>query len=122
MTVWEKTLVNLQKGYDRLMSFAATASERVKAEITIVRLQMQISDIRDKVGEQQRIIGQKLLEMKDGGSLPSSFDLLFRNGEISSALERIDRAQRDLEMLREDLRHAADGLKPAPPDSEEKSS
>ena len=122
MTVWEKTLVNLQKGYDKLMSFASTASERVKAEITIVRLRMQISDIRDKVGEQQRIIGQKLLEMKDGGSLPSSFELLFRNDEISSALEKIDRAQRDLEMLREDLRHAADGLKPAPSDSEEKSS
>jgi len=94
----------------------------VKAEITIVRLQMQISDIRDKVGEQQRIVGQKLLEMKDGGSLPSSFELLFRNDEISSALEKIDRAQRDLEMLREDLRHAADGLKPALSDSEEKSS
>jgi len=28
----------------------------------------------------------------------------------------------DLEMLREDLRHAADGLKPALSDSEEKSS
>ena len=122
MTVWEKTLVNLQKGYEKLMSFASTVSERVKAEITIVRLQMQISDIRDKVGEQQRIVGQKLLEMKDGGSLPSSFELLFRNDEISSALEKIDRAQRDLEMLREDLRHAADGLKPALSDSEEKSS
>src|SRR5512147_1904087 len=98
MTVWEKTLVNLQKGHDRLMSFASTVSERVKAEITIVRLQMQIGDIRNKVGEQQRIIGRKLLELKDGGSLPSSFDLLFKNDEISSALEKIDRAQRDLEM------------------------
>ena len=122
VTVWEKTLVNLQKGYDRLMSFASTVSERVNAEVTIVRLQMQISDIRDKVREQHRIIGQKLLEMKDGGSLPPSFEQLFRTDEIASALEKIERAQRELEMLREDLRHATDGLKPAPSGGEEKSS
>lgn len=121
MTVWEKTLVNLQRGHDRLMSFAAILSERVKAEVTIVRLQMQISEIREKVREQHRIIGQKLLEIKDNDTLPVSFDHFFRSGEIASALERIERAQRDLESLREDLRDATEGLKPAPPDSEERS-
>lgn len=121
MTVWEKTLINLQNGYERVMSFAATFSERVKAEITIVRLKMQVHDIREKVREQHGVIGRKLLEMNDSGTLPGSFDLFFKNAEVVSALEKIGRAQKDLEIILDDLRHETEALKPAPSGKEEKS-
>jgi hypothetical protein len=121
MTVWEKTLINLQKGYAKMVSFAATSSDRVKAEITMVRLRMQIDGIEAKVREQQQFIGQKLLEMKENDSLPESFDLLFKNYEISSAVDKIERYKKDREILLDDLRREAEGLKPAPSSHDERS-
>jgi hypothetical protein len=121
MTVWEKTLINLQKGYGKLMFFAANASDRIKAEITIVRLRMQIDALQDTIGDHHRSIGKKLLEMKDNEELPRSFELFFTSAEITAHLEKIDRAQRDLEILLDDLRHESDALKTEPGPDEEKS-
>jgi len=121
MTVWEKTLINLQKGHGKLMAFAANASERVKAEITIVRLRLQIDDVKMTIGEHHRSIGSKLLEMKAQDALPPSFDLLFLNSEIAAHLEKIDKAQKDLEILLDDLRHESDALKTVSVPGEEKS-
>ena len=121
MTVWEKTLINLQKGYTKLMSFAATFSDRVKVEITMVRIRMQIDGIQAKVREQQQFIGQKLLEMKENDTLPSTFDLLFKNYEIASAMDKIGRYQKDREILLDDLRREAEVLKPAPATHDERS-
>ena len=121
MTVWEKTLINLQKGYGKLMSFAANASDRIKSEITIIRLRMQIDALRDTIGDHQRSVGRKLLEMKDNDSLPKSFDLFFSSGEMTGLLEKIDRAQKDLEILLDDLRHESDALKTVSVPDEEKS-
>jgi hypothetical protein len=121
MTVWEKTLINLQKGYAKLASFAAIFSDRVKAEITIVRLRMQIDGVQAKVYEQQQFIGQKLLEMKENDTLPSTFDLLFKNYEIASAVNKIERYQKDREILLDDLRREADVLKPPLASNDERS-
>jgi hypothetical protein len=121
MTVWEKTLTNLQKGYAKLESFAATFSDRVKAEITIMRLRMQIDGIQAKVREQQQFIGQKLLEMKENDTLPSTFDLLFKNYEIASAVNKIERYQKDREIILDDLRREADVLKPPLASNDERS-
>lgn len=121
MTVWEKTLINLQKGYAKLASFAATFSDRVKVEITVVRLRVQIDGIQAKVREQQQVIGQKLLEMKENDTLPGTFDLLFNNYEIASAVDKIERYQKDREILLDDLRREAEVLKPAPASHDERS-
>jgi hypothetical protein len=121
MTIWEKSLISIQKGYGKLMSFAANVSERAKAEINIIRLRMQIDALRDTIGEYHRSIGKKLLEMKDTDSLPKSFDLFFTSSEITAHLEKIDRAQKDLEILLDDLRHESEALKAVSVPNEEKS-
>jgi len=121
MTLWEKTLVNLQKGYTKLMSFAATFSDRLRAEINIVRLKIQIDGVRGKIGEQQRFIGQRLLELKENDSLPRTVDLFFKLDEIVSAVEKIERYERDQEILLDDLQHEAEVLKPVPASHEERS-
>lgn len=121
MTLWEKTLVNVQKGHAKLMSFAATFSDRLRAEINIVRLKIQIDGVRDKVGEQQRFIGQKLLELKENDALPRTLDLFFKLDEIASAVEKIERYQRDREILLDDLQHEAEVVKPPAPGHEERS-
>ena len=121
MTVWEKTLINLQKGYGKLMSFAANASDRIKAEITVIRFRMQIDELRETIGSHHRSIGRKLLEMKDNDTLPKSFELFFFFSEITADLEKIDKAQKDLDLLLDDLRHESDALKTVSAPDEERS-
>ncbi|MHB8843432.1 MAG: hypothetical protein ACYC7L_01675 [Nitrospirota bacterium] len=114
MTVWEKTLINLQQGHARLLSFAAIFSERLRAEINIIRIRMQIDAVRGKLNEQHRFIGQRLLSMKENDALPRTTELLFQNDEIAASLEKIERYHKDLEILLDDLQHEADVLKPSP--------
>jgi hypothetical protein len=121
MTIWEKTLVNLQKGHTRLMSFAATFSERARAEVNIMRLKIHIDGVRRKISDQQQFIGRKLLKMKEDDRLPRTWDLFFQLDDIASAVEKIERYQKDEEILLDDLQHEAEVLKPAPAGQEERS-
>jgi hypothetical protein len=115
MSLWEQTLINVQKGYDRLTTFAATFSERVKAEITIMRVRLQIDAARARMDEQHRVIGRVLLDLRESDNLPPSFDLFFKNSDIATALEKIGACERDLENLKDELRSEADALKAMPP-------
>lgn len=114
MTVWEKTLVNVQKGYDRLMVFAAVFAERTRAEINIIRIRMQIDGIQRDRAEQQQAIGRRLLELKEDGKLPRTAELFFQDHDVTDAVEKIDRLGRDLEILLDDLQMEADVLKGLP--------
>ena len=121
MTIWESTLINLQKGHTRLMSFAATFSERARAEVNIMRLRIHIDGVRGKINEQQQLIGRKLLEMKEDDRLPRTWDLFFQLDDIASAMEQIERHQRDEEIMLDDLQQEAEVLKPSPARQEERS-
>jgi len=121
MTVWEKTLVNLQRGHEKLMTFAAALSERMKAEVNIIRLRMQIDEVRGRISEHHRFIGNKLLDLRKHDALPQSFDHFFKSEEISVALDKISRRERELENLIEELQGEQAALKVAPPAKEEHS-
>ena len=121
MSIWEKTLVNLQKGHARLMSFAATFSERARAEVNIMRLKIHIEGVRRKISGQQQLIGRKLLEMKADDRLPRTWDLFFQLDDIATAVEKIERYQQDEEILLDDLQHEAEVLSPEPARQEERS-
>jgi hypothetical protein len=115
MALWDKTMINLQKGHDKLTYFAATFAERVKAEITVIRVRLQIDDVREQIGKQHRLIGQKLLELRSEGTLPQTFELFFKNSEIVSALEKIVLYERELENLTDELRSEAQAVQTVPP-------
>lgn len=121
MTVREKTLINLQKGYDKLTSFAAIFADRVRAEITTVRLKIRIDGMQEKISEQQQLIGKTLLQLKENNDLPRTFELFFQNDEIAAAVEKIERYQRDTEILLDDLQRESEVLKPASASHEERS-
>ncbi len=118
MPLWDKTLTNLQKGHDKLMVLAQTFSERIKAEITIIRVRMQIDEVRDKVTVQHGIIGRRLIELRDTAALPQSFELFFKDGEVVSALEKIAQYERDLENLKDELRSEARSVQAVPPEKD----
>ncbi len=115
MSLWDRTLTNLQKGHDRLTNIAQTFSERVRSEITIIRTRVQIDEVREKIKEQHGVIGRRLLELRSGGALPQSFDLFFKDSEVASALEKISQFERDLENLKDELRSEARAMQAVPP-------
>ena len=120
MSIWEKTLVNLQKGHARLMSVAATFSERVRAEVNIMRINIHLDGVRRKISDQQQLIGRRLLEMKEDDRLPRTWDLFFQLDDIAFAVEQIERYEKDEEILLDDLQHEAEVLKPPPAGQEER--
>ena len=107
MTVWEKSLVNMERGYARLNSFAKNVSERVKSDINIVRVRMQMDELRKKLEKQHAVIGNRLLEQSESGSLPSTFELFFKQDDIAASLERIIKIEKDLDGLEEELNREA---------------
>jgi hypothetical protein len=119
MTVWQKTLLNLQKGHDKFMTFAAAFSERVKAELNIIRLRVRMDAIRDDIRDQHTLIGRKLLELRKNDTLPRTFDLFFKSEEIGAVLDRLTKLERDLENAAEELKAEQEALKPPPPKQEE---
>lgn len=119
MNLWETTLVNLQKGYDRMTLFAATFSDWVKAEINIVRLRMQIDEVRAAIRSEHASIGGKIVSMREEGTLPRSFDQFFKSDEIASSLDKLTIAERTLDDLIEDLGSEAHALAQDAPIREE---
>src|SRR5512138_638491 len=107
MALWERTITNLQKGYDRLTSFAAVFSERLRAEVNIVRLRMQIEDVQRSIDEQHRLVGEKLVTMRDDGSLPPANEQFFRTEDVSASLEKLARLEKELENLADELQAEA---------------
>lgn len=93
----------MEKGYAKLSSFATNFSERVKSDIQIIRIRMQMDEARAKIAQQHEFIGGRLLEQSGGGTLPASFDLFFRQEDISAAMERISSYEKDLDGLEEEL-------------------
>jgi uncharacterized protein YfcZ (UPF0381/DUF406 family) len=119
MNLWEKTIFNVQQGYEKLTAFAAFFSDRMKAEINIVRLRMQQDEVQDQIRDQYSIIGKKLLEMRDNASLPASLELFFKNDDITAALEKIVSYEKHLENILDELRSEADAVKAAPSQKDE---
>jgi len=122
MNLWETTLVSLQKGYDRLTLFAATFSDRVKAEINIVRLRMQVDEMQSSIRSEHEAIGRKLVEMRDEGTLPRTFDMFFKNDEISASLDKIELAESTLDDLADDLDSESRSILQEGPNKEEEAS
>jgi hypothetical protein len=114
MTLWEKTITSLQQGYERITAFAALFSERLQAEINIIRLRLQLDEVKEQIREQHQVIGRKLLELRDEASMPASLELFFKNDDVSAALEKIASCEKDLENILDELRSEADAVKAAP--------
>ncbi len=104
MTIWEKSVVNMQKGVQKIVAFAAVFSERVKAEIAIVRLRIKIDDIQKDIARQYQVIGQKVVDLKNGGDIPKTTEQLLNDETISSALSELIEQKKEVEELLNEIR------------------
>lgn len=104
MILWEKSVINLQKGYERLTAFAATFSERARAEVNIVRIRLRIDGIRARVEELHLIIGRRIMELKAGDAVPKTTEQLLLDDDIAGAASELVERERELADLNEELK------------------
>jgi hypothetical protein len=112
MTIWEKIAVNLEKGVSRTKAGAALFSERVRAELNLVRLRIKLEGVRTALKEQYGLIGRRIVDLQKSDTLPANVDSLLRDEEITAALAEIIRRERDLEDIRTEIANEQAVLRP----------
>lgn len=104
MTIWGKTILNIEKGGRKLAVAAATFSEWAKAELTIIRTRIRIDEAQRGIDEQQRLIGRKITDLRKQDALPKSTEQLLKDEAISIALTEIADREKELEELMTELK------------------
>jgi len=113
MAIWEKAIINMQKGAQRLAAAAALVSERVKCELAIVRLRIKLDEVQSRIDEQYRLIGRRIVNLKNGDALPKTAEQLVSDEEIAAAVAEIEACKREREDLRQELAQEQAAFKPA---------
>ena len=114
MTIWEKSVLNMQRGAQRISVAAALFAERVRAEIAIVRLRIRINEVQTRINELYQNIGRKVVTLAMGDALPKMSEQLIQNEEISEALHELTDRKQEIEELRDKIRSEQNLFKTAP--------
>ena len=114
MTIWEKALLNMQRGAQRVSVAAVLFAERVRAEIAIIRLRIRIDEVQARIDELHRGIGRKLVNLAMGDALPKMSEQLVQNEEIADAIREIADRKQEIEELNEKIRNEQTLFKTAP--------
>ena len=99
MTIWEKAVLNMQKGAQKLSTAAVLISERVKAELMIARLRIRLDELQSRINERYQVIGRRVVNLAKGDALPKTPEQLVRDEEIAAAMTEIDAFKKDREDL-----------------------
>ncbi len=103
MSIWEKTILNVEKGSKKVAATAAVFSERVKAELAIIKLRIKISDMQTRIGLHHQAIGVRITDLLKKGTLPKTTEHLLQDEEIATALSKLSKRTVELEGLTSDL-------------------
>lgn len=113
MTIWEKAILNMQKGAQKLAMTAATFSERVKAEINVARLRSRLDEVQSLIDGQYRVIGRRVVNLKNGDALPRATEQLVKDEEIAASMAEIEARKKDRDELYRDIENEQAAFKPA---------
>jgi len=119
MTIWEKAILNMQKGTQKITVAAAVFSERVKAELAIVRLRIRIDEIQTRIDVLYGAIGRKVVDLKNKNELPKTSQELLLDEEITAAMNELVQQKKEIEELKNDIKSEQDAFKPAPKQTED---
>ena len=105
--LWEKVIANIQRASDKLIATAATFSERVRAELNIVRLRMRVDNVQEIFNEQYRIIGHAVVELNNSASLPKLSEHLLQEEKVAASLIEIIALEKELDRLSDEIENEA---------------
>jgi hypothetical protein len=105
MTIWEKAVLNMQKGSRKIAAAAAVFSERVKAELAIIRLKIQIDQSRARMDTLYGRIGRTIVDLKRKGALPKTAEQLFKEDDIIAPMTELADGEREIEELKTQIKN-----------------
>ena len=114
MTIWEKAVLNMQRGAQRISVAAVLFAERVRVEIAIVRLRIRINEVQARIDELHQSIGRKLVNLATGDALPKTSEQLVQNEDISVAMHELTDRKQELEELHNKIRSEQNLFKKTP--------
>ena len=103
MTLFDRILINLHRGAERLKKGAALFSERLKFELSVIRMRIRIDAIRARVREQHELIGRKAADLGPADARNGSLESFFRDEEVRAALEEISALKTEIDDIVADL-------------------
>ncbi len=103
MAIWEKVIVNIERSSKRIAHSAAFFSDRVRAEIALVRLRIRLDQVKALIREEEALIGRTIVMLRKKGQLPQNTDALLRDEFIVTALAEIESREKDLEDIRNEI-------------------
>ena len=113
MTIWEKAILNMQRGSQRLSVAAALFADRVRAEIAIVRLRIRIDEVQNRIDELYQGIGRRVVNLALGDALPKATEGLLQDEEITAAMADLKDRKQELEDLNNEIKNEKDLFKTA---------
>jgi len=114
MTIWEKAVLNMQRGSQRISVAAVLFAERVRVEIAVVRLRIRINEVQARIDELYQGIGRTLVNLANGDALPKTSEQLVQNEEISLAMHELSDRKQELEELNGKIRSEQNLFKTVP--------
>ncbi len=114
MTIWEKAVLNMQRGSQRISVAAVMFSERVRVEINVIRLRIRINEVQTRIDELYQVIGRTLVNLANGDALPKTSEQLVQNEDISIAMHEISDRKQELEELQEKIKSELNLFKAVP--------
>jgi predicted nucleic acid-binding Zn-ribbon protein len=104
MTIWEKAVLNMQKGNRKIAAAAGTLSERVKVELALVRLRIRIDEEQARIDGLQRLIGRKVVDLKKQDALPKTTEQLLKADDIAAAMTELASREQEIEGLKTEMK------------------
>lgn len=99
MNIWEKAILSMQRGTQRISVAAVLFAERVRVEVAIVRLRIRINEVHARIDELYQGIGRKVVNLSRGEALPKTCEQLVQDEEIALAMHELTDRKQELEEL-----------------------
>jgi archaellum component FlaC len=119
MAIWEKVVVNLEVGAKKIAATASILAERVKAELSIVRLRIRLDEIQSRINELHRIIGRRIVDLSSRSAIPKAGEQLLKDEDIAAALAELEARKKDLEELNAEIKSEQNAFRAEPEQKEE---
>ena len=120
MNIWEKVVLNMQKGSRNVAAAAATFAERIRAELAIVRLRLRIDEVSARISELHRSVGFKLVDLQKKNNLPKTTDQLLKDDDIVAAIVELADREQEIEELNKEIKNIQTDIKTTIRNAEDK--
>ena len=102
--MWKRLKSSFESGIEKVKWFASVLNERMKVEISLVKLLYQSTEMEKKRGELLKGIGQRLYELKDGPENqimrdPAVVELLTRLEALDNQIEEVNKRASEISRI-----------------------